>query len=49
MIDLKNLKGGLKLIKYILAKGNKRNQPWTKDKQRQFMKNYQNIKPKKST
>lgn len=42
MIDLRNLKGGLKLIKDILRNSKQENQPWTKKNQYAAVKKQKN-------
>jgi len=49
MIDLKNLNGGDKLIKEILGQNKQNRQPWSKEKQKQFINQQKNIKPHRST
>lgn len=52
MIDLRNIKGGIKLIKDILKNSQQGNQPWTKKNQYAKVKKQkntytQNTRPKK--
>jgi hypothetical protein len=47
MIDLNNLRGGIKLIREIVKNNDNKKQPWSKEKQRQKVATHKNIRPKK--
>jgi hypothetical protein len=48
MIDLKNLGGGKQLIKEIIETNKSNNQPWTRKKQIEKIKNHKNTHSRQS-